>query len=108
MTVEELAKTLEAEIVTQGDITREVRDCYLCDMLSFAMAKTKEGDAWITVQTNINVVAVAALSDCACVIVPEEIHVEEPTIDRANQQEVTIIRAKQTAFEIARLIGENL
>ncbi len=108
MTVRELAEKFDMQIVSEGDIKREIKDCYLCDMLSFVMAKAKEGDAWITVQTNINVVAVASLADCACVIIPEEIVVEDATLQKARQQEITILRARQTAFEIAYEIGKNI
>ena len=108
MTVRELAEKMNMQAVSEGDMSRSIKDCYLCDMLSFVMAKAKEGDAWITVQTNINVVAVASLADCACVIIPEDIAVEDPTMQKANAQGVTILRASQTAFEIACEIGRNL
>ncbi len=108
MTVGFLAEKMNMQAVSEGDMSREIKDCYLCDMLSFVMAKAKEGDAWITVQTNINVVAVASLADCACVIVPEDIAVEETTVAKAKAQGVVILKASQTAFEIACEIGRNL
>ncbi len=108
MKVRELCEKMNMTPVSTGDMDREIKDCYICDMLSYVMAKAKEGDAWITVQTNINVVAVSSLADCACVIVPEDIVVEEPTVKKAQMQEVTILRASQTAFEIACVIGQAL
>ena len=108
MTVLELKEKLGMETVSEGDMMRSINDCYLCDMLSYDMAKAKEGDAWITVQTNMNVVAVASLADCACVIIPENIVVEAPTAERARAQNVTILRASQTAFDIAYEIGKNI
>lgn len=38
------------------------------DLLSWAMGRAKEGDAWFTVMGNVNAVAVAALADCACIV----------------------------------------
>lgn len=108
MTVKELAERMDMRVIVGPDLEREIKDCYLCDMLSFVMARAKEGDAWITVQTNINVVAVASLADCACVIIPEEIPVEEATIEKARGQDINILSARQTAFRIALEIGRQL
>lgn len=108
MTVKDLAERLNMKPVTSGDMTAEIKNCYICDMLSFAMARVCPGDAWITVQTNVNVVAVASLSDCACVIIPEDIPVESATIEKANAQNTVILSASQTAFEIAHEIGKQI
>lgn len=108
MKVKELAEKLNLKWIAGDHTDREIHDCYICDMLSYVMAKAKENDAWITVQTNGNVVAVASLADCACVIIPEDIVVEAATIEKANKQGVIILGAHQTAFEIACAIGEGL
>ena len=108
MTVQNLVDSLNMKILTTGNLNAEIEDCYLCDMLSFVMAKAKRGDAWITVQTNINVVAVASLAECACVIVPEDIPVEKPTIERANEHGVVILSTSETAFKTAYFIGKGI
>lgn len=108
MTVQNLIDGLNMKVLTNGNCNAEIEDCYLCDMLSFVMAKAKKGDAWITVQTNINVIAVASLAECACVIVPEDIPVEQPTIDRANEHGVVILSTSETAFKTAYFIGKSI
>jgi len=42
-------------------------------------------DAWITVHTHVNIVAVALMADIPCIIIPEGIEVEEATIKKAKQ-----------------------
>lgn len=79
---------------------REVTGLKCCDLLSWVMANGAEGDAWITVQTHLNVVAVAALLDMACVIVPEGIEMEAPTLDKAKDQGVAVLAADTDAFGI--------
>lgn len=108
MKVSQLISNLGLKTIAAGNLDREITNCYICDMLSYVMARAQYGDAWITVQTNVNVVAVAALADCACVIVPEDIPVEPATVKRAAEHEVTILSAPQTAFEIAYEIGKNI
>lgn len=41
------------------------------------MAHGREHMAWVTVQTHMNVIAVATLHEMSCVIIPEGIRVED-------------------------------
>ena len=45
--------------------------------LKLNMARGKPGMAWVTVQTHLNVVAVASLHEMACIILPEDIRMDE-------------------------------
>lgn len=58
-------------------IDKELTGVYICDLLSWVMAHGSKGDAWITVQTHANIIAVATLLELSCIIVPEEVDVEE-------------------------------
>lgn len=87
-------------LVAPENPDREITGIKCCDLLSWVMANGTEGDAWITVQTHMNVVAVAALLDMGCVIVPEGIDVEEATLDKAREQSVPILAADTDAFGI--------
>lgn len=46
------------------------------------MSHAGKDSAWITVHTHMNIVAVAVLSEIACIIIPEGIEAEEATIKR--------------------------
>ncbi len=102
-TLKELSDRLELALLTDGyDETRAVTDAYVCDLLSWVMAKGRVGMAWITVQTHINVLAVASLHDFSCVIVPEGIQVPEETVKRANEEKITVFSSQHTAYELCR------
>ncbi|MBM7581938.1 serine kinase of HPr protein (carbohydrate metabolism regulator) [Caldicoprobacter guelmensis] len=81
-------------------LEREVSSGYCCDLLSRVMAKGEKGMAWITVQTHMNVVAVAALIEMACVIIPEGIEVERKVLDKAEEEGVIVLSSNLTAFEL--------
>ncbi len=93
MTVEELAHKLGFTIMSGGTdrLKNEVTGVYACDLLSHAMAKVQSGDLWVTVHTNLNVVAVASLTDAACVLIPESIFVEQQTLERALEKGVVFL-----------------
>ena len=72
MTIQELAALIGGTLQTKTvDTSREVTCGYCCDLLSWVMAKGKEGMAWATVQAHMNAVAVAVLADMSCVIAAE-------------------------------------
>lgn len=101
ITVKELMQKLALRQLTSLDnLDTPVTDGCVCDLLSWVMARGEEGMAWITVQTHLNVVAVACLHDFACVIIPEDIEVPEPTLEKANEEEMPIFSSPRTAYEL--------
>lgn len=105
MKVSELAEKLNLECINMAEDT-DVTDCYIGDMLSVVMSKAPESGAWLTVQTNINITAVSALVGLACVIVVEGMEIDDNTIQKAIEQEITILRTTKSAYELAVEISE--
>ncbi len=103
MTVREFAHRNGYRIATEESeaLDRPITGVYACDLLSWAMAKVMAGDVWTTVHTNLNVVAVASLTGAACIVIPENIDIEQVTLDRANREDVVMLSAPHGAAEIA-------
>ncbi len=101
MKVSELRALIGAEDLTP-EITedREITCGYTCDLLSWVMAHGDEGMAWVTVQTHLNVIAVAVLSDMACVVLPENIRMEEEPLQKARDEGMAVLTSPLTAYEI--------
>lgn len=110
MNVKEFAEYAQCEIVTCAEdaADNEITGGYCCDLLSYVIGRCKAGNAWITIMTNVNVVAVAVLADASCVIVPENNEIEEETVNKANAQGVVILRTKLDAFAVAANFHEFL
>ena len=101
MTVQSLVEQLQLKVLTEGDFSRAVTGCYCGDLLSWVMGKAKEGDCWLTVMGNINAVAVAVLTDCACIVLTENAALDEAAKARAEQQGVTILTTSDNAYDLA-------
>ena len=101
MKVNEIIERLSAEVLTEGDLTREVEGCYSGDLLSWVMSKAKDGDIWLTVMGNINAVAVAVLCDCACIILTDKAALDDEAKLKAEMQGVTILRSEKSAYELS-------
>lgn len=105
MTVAEIKEALGAQVMNgEVDLTGEVSSAYVCDLLSWVMAKGAKGTAWVTVMNHLNVIAVATLLDMACVIIPEGIKMEEATLQKAEEEGVPVLSCGKTSFEIAGLL----
>lgn len=105
MTVEALANTLSLSPLFVSDATREVHGAYIGDLLSWVMGRAKADCAWITIMTNINVCAVASLSDVACVILAENVEPDPPMLQAAEMRGINLYRSEKTAYELAALLA---
>ncbi|SCJ17492.1 DRTGG domain [uncultured Clostridium sp.] len=103
----DVVELTDSQVLVAGeDMEREITSGHVCDLLSFVMAHAKAGGAWVTVQTHLNVIAVATLLDLGCVIVPEGIAVEEVSLDKAKDEGVCVLSSPKTAFELCGLLYE--
>ena len=101
MKVSDLLTLAEARnLTTEVAMDREITCGYACDLLSWVMAHGEEGMAWVTVQTHLNVVAVAALAEMACVILPEDLVMDQEILDKANAEGMCVLSSPLTAYEI--------
>ena len=107
MKVSEFEALSGAKCLTGAYEDREIACGYTCDLLSHVMGRGQADMAWITVQAHMNVIAVAALMDFACVIIPENLPVEAPIIAKAQEEDIIIFSSDKTAYELVTLLAEN-
>lgn len=108
MTVSELAKTPDFSAVIMPDGEREILGGYAGDLLSWVMGRASEGDAWVTIMSNVNIVAVSTLADPACIVLSEGVSPDEETLARAEQQGVNILATTLDTFDACVRIASYL
>ncbi len=101
MTVGNIMQELSATAVNLADPDREINGVYIGDLLSWVMGRAKADNAWITIMSNINVVAVATLVDTACVILAEGVTLDDATVNAAKAKDINIISTEHTAYDAA-------
>lgn len=106
MTVSLLAEKCGFDIVAMPDGEREVSAGYVGDLLSWVMGRAQEGSAWITIMSNVNIVAVASLVDVACIILSEGVTLDEGVVKTANDKGVNILATSLASYEAAVKISE--
>ena len=91
-----------------GDGAREIEGIFTGDLLSWAMGRAKEGDAWFTVMGNVNTVAVAALADCACAVLCHGAQWDAEAVRKAGMQGVELYVTELPEFEASYLAAVTL
>jgi len=79
---------------------------YASDLLSCVMAGAQAGGVWITLQAHLNIVAVAALLELSAVIITEGAQPDQATLERANQQSVTLLSTPLPTYSVAGRLWE--
>lgn len=101
MKITDFSNKLNLEPLYETGMDIVVDGVYIGDLLSIVMAKAKKNFAWITIQTHINVIAVAELLDLSCVIIVENMEVEEDVISKAKELNIPVFKTKESAYDIA-------
>lgn len=103
MKLKEVINSLQLEIIAGyvGEDDIEVRGAYIGDLLSVVMANASEGNIWITIQTHLNIIAVASLVGLSSIIISEEMEIDNDTVEKAEEIGMPLFRSKLTSYEIA-------
>ena len=109
MTVNALANKYNIQVLSEGTtFSSEFKGCFSGDLLSLAMSGVTESDVWITVQTNLNLLGIAALTEAACIIVANNMNISDEVVNKAIEEGICLLRSEKTAFELCCLVGEEL
>ena len=109
MTVRQLLDSGLFKTVNVGENPdREITTPFCCDLLSIAMGRAPAGCAWVTVMGNMNTLAVATLTDAACIVMAEGAALDETAMKKAKDQEITVMGTEQPIFEAALAIYHAL
>lgn len=109
MTVQDLVNRELFRVVNLGDEPeREITKPFCCDLLSIAMGKAPAGCAWVTVMGNMNTLAVATLTEAACVILAEGAALDAVAAKKAVEQEITVLSTDLPIFEAALRVHQLL
>lgn len=105
MTVNELIKKLDLTPQALPDGEREVSGAYIGDLLSWVMGRAQSGNVWITIMSNVNIVAVAALADVSCIVLAEGVRADDEVVEKAKQKDINLLTSDKPAYEIAAALA---
>ena len=107
MTVKELSVAADFKILTLPS-DRTVEGAYVGDLLSWVMGRAREKQVWITIMSNLNVVAVASLIDLSAVIFAEGVRPDDDVIEVARSKGINLLLSPLPSYETALRLSELL
>jgi hypothetical protein len=108
MTLQEIIEQLDLTLWTSEKDFSQVMPVsgYASDLLSCVMAGAQNQAVWVTLQAHTNVVAVGALLELSAVIITEGATPDPGTIDKANNQGVTLLGTDKPIFHVVGRLWE--
>ncbi len=102
MTLQDIIQKLDLKVLAGNKDFSSITPSsgYASDLLSCVMAGAKNHGIWVTLQAHSNVVAVAALLELSAVIITEGAEPEPAMLQKAEEQEVTLLATPLQTFEV--------
>lgn len=100
MTVQNAIEKLGLKVLVLSDGDRPITGGYCGDLLSWVMGRAQSGQAWITIMSNMNVLAVATLSDPSCIILSESVTVSDDILAKAESQGINLLSSPDPSYEV--------
>lgn len=108
MNLKEVIEALNLKVLTQEkDFSELIPSAgYCADLLSCVMSGAPHQGIWVTLQAHNNIVAVGALLDLSAIIITEGAQPEDDTIQKANEEGITLLSTSSKNFEICGKLWE--
>ena len=100
--IEDLGLTVLTDVYQNSPVSRG----YCCDMLSWAMSRLDGETCWFTILNSINVIAVASLAGCPCVVLTENVIMDETVITKAKDENICVCMSGESTFDAAARLAE--
>ena len=105
MKVSEICQRLDAAVIC-GDTEKLFEGIYVGDLLSRAMSRVRTDNVWVTIMSNVNVIAVATLTEPAAIILAENVSLQDDALEGAKENGITVLRSPLSAYEICARLRE--
>ena len=106
VTISEISNALGAAVHVRGDFDKPVARATVGDLLSFVMGGDSDEAAWVTIQTHLNVAAVAVLKEIPLIILASG---REPMPDltaRCEAENIALITAVPSIYGVCLVLGQ--
>ena len=99
MKLRDACEMLSATVLC-GDVDKSFEGVYVGDLLSRAMSHVGCDNLWVTIMSNVNVVAVATLTEPCAVILAEDVELQPDAKKSAEENGITVLTSPLSAYEI--------
>ncbi len=108
MTVTEFANKHSLNVLCLADGDREICGGYAGDLLSWVMGRARENDAWVTIMSNSNIIAVASLTDVSCIVLAEGVTLENDVLQLAQAKGINVLSSEADIYNVSAMLYNDL
>ena len=100
MTVAALSEALSLTPLCLPDPDAEITGGYAGALLSWVMGRAEAGNAWVTIMSNRNILAVATLAATSAVILSEGVAPDEGVLPEAEKRGINLLQSPLSTFAL--------
>ena len=101
ISLKEIIEKLKVEpLSSMQSLDRQVAGGYASDLLSCVIKGAKKHSVWVTLQSHVNVVAVASLLGLSGVIVTENNRPDQETLNRAENEGIVLMATPKSTYTV--------
>jgi serine kinase of HPr protein (carbohydrate metabolism regulator) len=105
--INDLIENLDCKLLCGEQLlNRPITGGYACDLLSWVISGIKTDDVWLTILNSVNVIAVAVLTECSCVLLTENVTMDENVLQRAREKHVAVLTTGLSTFDASAAISD--
>ena len=105
MTISELSSLPHFKPIAIPAPTRQISGAYIGDLLSWVMGRAGKDSVWLTIMSNVNVLAVASLADVSAVIFTEGVIPDDEIIITAKEIEINLISTELSSYSASKVLA---
>ncbi|MCD6552260.1 DRTGG domain-containing protein [Thermotoga sp.] len=105
MRIGEIVEKLGLEHVC-GDLNVEVEHGFTCDLLSEVLGRAQPSTLWITVQSHVNIVAVASVVGIKGIVLCDGHEYERETVEKARENGIVLLKTSENSFVVSGKVYE--
>jgi predicted transcriptional regulator len=104
MTVREVIRILDAEVLVSGDLDTEVKTACGSDMMSDVLAFVKDQGMLLTGLCNPQVIRTAEMMDMHCVVFVRGKEIDPSIVELARSRDIIVLQTRHRMFSACGLL----
>ena len=104
MTVREVIRILDAEVLVSGDLDTEVKTACGRDMMSDVLAFVKDQGMLLTGLCNPQVIRTAEMMDMHCVVFVRGKEIDPSIVELARSRDIIVLQTRHRMFSACGLL----
>ncbi|RKX54861.1 MAG: iron-sulfur binding hydrogenase [Thermotoga sp.] len=95
-----IVEELKLKVIT-GSLDVEIKRGCCGDLLSEIMRSCEKDSIWVTIQSHVNIVAVAVVVGIRAIVLCNGHEYSEDTLKKADEEGITLLASDLTPFEVS-------